>query len=90
MIESIIYPQLFYLFIAEKNDVTLYNHTVQEGKSTKFDCDSAATPPFYYYKYATKKANPINIAETKDEFPWPVYAINASDSSTYPEIIPKN
>ena len=67
----------------------VYNHTVQEGKSTKFECDSAAIPPFYYYKYATKKANAIiNIADTKDELPWPVYAINATGSSAYLQIIP--
>ena len=59
----------------------LYTLTVEEGKSTQFKCDSAANPPFYYYKYATKTNPPILIENTKDQFPWQVYAVDAFDSA---------
>ena len=55
------------------------NRTVEKGRSTQFECDSTATPPFYYYKYIPNNINPpIVIADTLEEWPWAVYAINAS------------
>ena len=59
--------------------VTVYSHTVEEGKSTKFECNSLAKAPFYYYKYTMENINPIpDISKTLDEYPLLVYAINSS------------
>ena len=73
--------------------MTLCDHTVEEGTSTQFKCDSAANPPFYYYKYATKTNPPFLIENAKEEHPWQVYAINASDSAnvqTIPSFLAKS
>ena len=68
----------------------MHNSTVQEGKSAKFECDSSATSPFYYYRYFAKNINPpINVVQTKEEYPWSVYAINASNSLTNLRTVPK-
>ena len=57
----------------------VYDHIVEEGKSTQFECDSTATSPFYYYKYiAVKNITPII---SQGNWPWAVYAINSSQSS---------
>ena len=62
--------------------MSVYDHTVEEGQSTQFKCDSNATSPFYYYKYVVKDMSPlIMAAATQGELPWAVYAINASTSS---------
>ena len=67
----------------------VYNRTVEEGKSTQLECDSSATPPFYYYKYIPKNINPrIIVAETRKEWPWAVYAVNASNSPANLRVIP--
>ena len=69
--------------------VTVYNHTVKEGRSIQFECDSNATSPFYYYKYIAKNINPqIDLAKTSDDLPWAVYAINVSNSPANLRVIP--
>ena len=69
----------------------VYNHTVKEGNSTQFKCDSNATFPFYYYKYIPENINPqIVIADTLEEWPWAVYAINASSSPANLRVIPSS
>ena len=68
----------------------MHNSTVQEGKSAKFECDSSATSPFYYYRYFAKNINPpVNVAQTKEQYSWQVYAMNASNSLTNLRTIPK-
>ena len=68
----------------------VYNRTVEEGKSTQLECDSSATPPFYYYKYIPKNISPrIIVGETRgNELPWAVYAVNASNSPANLRVIP--
>ena len=69
-------------------DVILYdNRTVEEGRSMQFECDSTATSPFYYYKYIPNNIKPIVIAE-REEWPWAVYAINASSSPDNLRVLP--
>ena len=69
--------------------MTIYNHTVKEGKSTQFECDSNATFPFYYYKFIPKNINPqIYLADTSEEWPWAVYAIYVSNSPANLRVIP--
>ena len=36
------------------NSVTVYDRTVEEGKSTTIDCGSSVAPPFQYYRYFVK------------------------------------
>ena len=68
---------------AENYDVIVQNYTVEEGKSAVFTCDSASSPPFYYYKYMAKNIYPpIDIKKLQMERPWPVYAIYLSNSPT--------
>ena len=66
------------------------NLTVEEGRSTQFKCDLAANPPFYYYKYAIKANPPILIENTKNEYPWEVYAINMSSTRIIPNFLAKS
>ena len=69
--------------------MTLYEVTVEEGVSTQFECNSNATPPFYYYRYSAKNINPrIVVADTLEEHPWAVYAINASNTPANLRTIP--
>ena len=71
--------------------MAVYNHTVEEGKSTQFECDSNAISPFYYYKYIPENINPqIVIADTLEDLPWAVYAINASSSPANLRVIPSS
>ena len=75
------------MYIAE--DVTIYNHTVEEGRSTQFECNSNTTSPFYYYKFIPKNINlQIYLGNTSDQFPWAVYAINVSNSPANLRVIP--
>ena len=75
------------MYIAE--DVTVYNHTVEEGKSMQFECDLNTTSPFYYHKFIPKNINPqIYLADTSDQWPWAVYAINVSNSPANLRVIP--
>ena len=70
--------------------ITLYNRTVEEGKSATFECDLNATSPFYYYRYFSKYIHPpVVVVDTKEEYPWAAYAINASNSLTNLQTIPK-
>ena len=75
------------IYIAE--DVTIYKRTVEEGKSMQFECDSNTTSPFCYYKFIPKNINPqIYLADTLDQWPWAVYAINVSNSPANLRVIP--
>ena len=82
------YQLFIFIYIAE--DVTIYEHTVEEGKSTQFQCDSNTTSPFYYYyKFIPKNINPqINLADTLDQWPWAVYSINVSNSPANLRVMP--
>lgn len=80
-----------YIIIASvyAENVTLYELTVEDGSFTQLQCDSSASPPFYYYRYFTKNINPlIIVADTQEERPWAVYAINASNSPANLRTIP--
>ena len=69
--------------------MTVYNHTVEEGKSMQLECDSNTTSPFYYYKFIPKNINPqIDLAKTLDQWPWAVYTINVSNSAANLRVIP--
>ena len=69
--------------------MTLQELNVEEGSSTPFKCNSNAIPPFYYYRYLSKNINPrIVVADTLEERPWAVYAINASNTAANLRTIP--
>ena len=62
---------------------------VEEGRSAKFECDSVAKPPFYYYMYNAKNIHPPkNLIKEREQWPWSVYAINASSSPSNLWVIP--
>lgn len=68
----------------------MYNRTVNEGNSEKFECDPGAASPFYYYRYFSTNIHPrVVIGDTKEEYPWAVYTINACNSLTNLQTIPK-
>ena len=78
------------LVVSIAQNVTVYNRTIEEGRSAKFECDSSVTFPFYYYRYFAEYINPPIIVEhTNEEYPAAVYAINASNSLTNLRTIPK-
>ena len=60
----------------------MYDRTVEKGKSTRFECHDNATPPFYYYRFYSQYIKlPTNVVDSQSEYPWSVYAINASQNS---------
>ena len=70
-------------------DVTMYNRTVEEGKSMQFECDSNTTSLFYYYKFIPQNINPqIDLPKTLDQWPSAVYATNVSNSPPNLRVIP--
>ena len=83
---------LYYIYAVARSPaeyVAVYDRTVEEGKSMQFACDRNAVSPFYYYRYHSKNMNPpIIIAETQEEWPWQVYAINMSNSPSNLRIFP--
>ena len=68
-------------------DVTMYNHAVEEGKSTQFECDSNTTSPFYYYKFIPQNINQ-QIYLVSDQWPWAMYAMTVSNSPPNLRVIP--
>ena len=60
----------------------VHNRTVEKGKSMRFECDYNATPPFYYYRFYSQYIKlPTAVEDSQSEYPWSVYAINASQNS---------
>ena len=48
----------------------------------RFECDYNATPPFYYYRFYSQYIKlPTAVEDSQSEYPWSVYAINASQNS---------